>query len=178
MANYNKVILIGNLTRDPQLSYLPNNQTPVVEVGIAVNRTWRGQDGQQREETTFVDCRCYGRQAEVLNQYMRKGRPLMIEGRLQLSQWEAQDGSKRSKLRVIIENFQFLGGRDGGDSGGGGGGDYGQQRSQGGNQGQSRGPAPGRGQAPRPQAPSGQDDYDEPVPPEYEDGGGQEDIPF
>jgi single-strand DNA-binding protein len=170
MANFNKVILIGNLTRDPQLSYLPNNQTPVVEVGIAVNRTWRGQDGQQREETTFVDCRCYGRQAEVINQYMRKGRPIMIEGRLQLSQWEAQDGSKRSKLRVIIENFQFLGGRDGGDSGGGGGG-YSQDRSYSQDRRQKR--------PPRSQAPSGQDNYDdEPVPPEYEDGGGGEDIPF
>ena len=108
MANYNKVILVGNLTRDPQMSYLPS-QTPVVEIGLAVNRRWRGQDGQQREETCFVDCRAYGKQAETLNQYMRKGQPILIEGRLQLDTWEGKDGQKRSKHRVIIERFQFLG---------------------------------------------------------------------
>jgi single-strand DNA-binding protein len=116
MANYNKVILIGNLTRDPQMSYLPS-QTPVTEIGLAVNRRWRGQDGQQREETCFVDCRAYGRQAELLNQYMRKGRPLLVEGRLQLDRWEDRDGQKRSKHRVFIERFQFLG--DGGRAAGG-----------------------------------------------------------
>ncbi len=108
MANYNKVILVGNLTRDPQMSYLPS-QTPVVEIGLAVNRRWRGQDGQQREETCFVDCRAYGKQAETLNQYMRKGQPILIEGRLQLDTWEGKDGQKRSKHRVVIERFQFLG---------------------------------------------------------------------
>jgi single-strand DNA-binding protein len=174
MANFNKVILIGNLTRDPELSYLPNSQTPVVEVGIAVNRTWRGQDGQQREETTFVDCSAYGRQAEVINQYMRKGRPLMIEGRLRLSQWETQDGQRRSKLRVVIENFQFLGGRDGGQGGGGGGGGgYSQDDSYS----QQRRSQPQRQSRPRQQQPP-QDQYDEPVPPDYDDGGGNEDIPF
>lgn len=109
MANYNKVILVGNLTREPQMSYLPS-QTPVCEIGLAINRQWRGQDGQQREETCFVDCRCYGRQAEILNQYMSKGRPLLVEGRLQLDTWEGKDGTRRSKHRVIIERFQFLGG--------------------------------------------------------------------
>ncbi|MDY6914644.1 MAG: single-stranded DNA-binding protein, partial [Planctomycetota bacterium] len=109
MANYNKVILVGNLTRDPQMSYLPS-QTPVVEFGLAVNRRWRGQDGQQKEETCFVDCRCYGRQAETLNQYMAKGRPLLVEGRLQFDTWEDKDGSRHSKHRVIVERFQFLGG--------------------------------------------------------------------
>ncbi len=108
MANYNKVILVGNLTRDPQMSYLPS-QTPVVEIGLAVNRRWRGQDNQQREETCFVDCRAYGRQAETLNQYMKKGQPILIEGRLQLDTWEGKDGSKHSKHRVIVERFQFLG---------------------------------------------------------------------
>ncbi|MHC4563041.1 MAG: single-stranded DNA-binding protein [Planctomycetota bacterium] len=117
MANYNKVILIGNLTRDPQLSYLPS-QTAVVEIGLAVNRRWRSQDGEQREETCFVDCKAFGKQAETLNQYMRKGRPIMVEGRLQLSQWEDKDGARRSKLRVVIENFQFLGGGQGGGQGG------------------------------------------------------------
>lgn len=173
MANFNKVILVGNLTRDPELSYLPNSQTPVVEVGIAVNRTWRGQDGQQREETTFVDCSAYGRQAEVINQYMRKGRPLMIEGRLRLSQWETQDGQRRSKLRVVIENFQFLGGRDDGGGGGGGGGGYRQDD----NYSQQRRSQPQRQSKPRQQQPP-QDQYDEPVPPDYDDGGGNEDIPF
>jgi single-strand DNA-binding protein len=173
MANFNKVILVGNLTRDPELSYLPNSQTPVVEVGIAVNRTWRGQDGQQREETTFVDCSAYGRQAEVINQYMRKGRPLMIEGRLKLSQWETQDGQRRSKLRVVIENFQFLGGRDDGGGGGGGGGGYRQDD----NYSQQRRSQPQRQSKPRQQQPP-RDQYDEPVPPDYDDGGGNEDIPF
>ena len=108
MANYNKVILIGNLTRDPQVSYLPS-QMAVVEFGLAINRRWRGQDGQQKEETCFVDCRAYGKQAETLNQYMSKGRPILVEGRLQYDQWEGKDGTKRSKHRVIVERFQFLG---------------------------------------------------------------------
>ena len=113
MASFNKVILMGNLTRDPQLSYLPS-QTAVVEFGLAVNRKWKGQDGQQREDTCFVDCRAYGRQAETLNQYMSKGRPLLVEGRLQFDSWESKDGQKRSKHRVVVESFQFLGGGGGG----------------------------------------------------------------
>lgn len=107
MANLNKVMLIGNMTRDPELKYLPS-QTPVCEFGLAVSRTWTGQDGVKKEETTFVDCTCFSKQAEVLAKYKKKGDPLFIEGRLKLDQWEAQDGSKRSKMRVIIENFQFL----------------------------------------------------------------------
>jgi single-strand DNA-binding protein len=117
MANYNKVILVGNLTRDPQMSYLPS-QTPVVEFGLAVNRRYNDQSGQQREETCFVDCKSFGRQAEVINQYMSKGRPILVEGRLHLDTWEGQDGSKRSKHRVVVERFQFLGGRGGGGGGG------------------------------------------------------------
>ncbi len=108
MANFNKVILAGNLTRDPQLSYLPS-QTPVVEFGLAINRRWRGANGEPREETCFIDCRCYGKQAETFNQYMSKGQPVLIEGRLQLDTWEGQDGQKRSKHRVFVQNFQFLG---------------------------------------------------------------------
>ena len=115
MASYNKVILMGNLTRDPQLSYLPS-QTPVCEIGLAVNRKWRGQDGQMKEAVCFVDCRAFGKQGETINQYLRKGRPILIEGHLDLDQWEAQDGTKRSKHRVTIERFTFV------DSGGGGGG--------------------------------------------------------
>ncbi len=113
MANFNKVILAGNLTRDPQLSYLPSN-TPVAEFGLAINRKWKGQNGEMREETCFVDCSCFGKQAETLNQYMSKGGALLVEGRLQLQQWTAKDGTKRSKHKVIVEQFQFLGGRGGG----------------------------------------------------------------
>ena len=114
MASYNKVIMMGNLTRDPQLSYLPS-QTPVVEFGLASNRKWKGQDGQMKEETCFVDCQAFGRMAENISKYCQKGRPLMIEGRLTFDQWEAQDGSKRSKHRITVESFTFV------DSGGGGG---------------------------------------------------------
>ena len=110
MANYNKVILVGNLTRDPRMSYLPN-QTPVCDIGLAVNRRWRGQNGEQREETCFIDCRAYGKQAETINKYCAKGMPLLIEGHLKLDTWEAKDGTKRSKHRVSIERFQFLGGK-------------------------------------------------------------------
>jgi single-strand DNA-binding protein len=108
MANFNKVLLLGNLTRDPQLSYLPS-QTAVVEFGLAVNRRWTGKDGQERNEVCFVDCRAFGRQAENINKYLSKGRALFVEGRLTLDTWTAQDGSKRSKHRVTVENFQFLG---------------------------------------------------------------------
>ncbi|HUN79962.1 MAG TPA: single-stranded DNA-binding protein, partial [Phycisphaerae bacterium] len=97
MASFNKVILAGNLTRDPQLSYLPSN-TAVCEMGIAVNRKYRLQNGEMKEEVNFVDLRAYGKQAETLNQYMNKGKPLMVEGRLKYDQWEGKDGQKRSKL--------------------------------------------------------------------------------
>ena len=109
MANFNKVMLIGNLTRDPQLSYLPS-QTAVVDFGLAVNRRWTSKDGEKREETCFVDCRAFGRQAENINKYLGKGRALFVEGRLTFDSWTGQDGSKRSKHRVTVENFQFLGG--------------------------------------------------------------------
>ena len=108
MANFNKVLLMGNLTRDPQLSYLPS-QTAVVEFGLAVNRKWTGQDGQSKEETCFVDCRAFGKQAENINKYLSKGRPLFVEGRLTFDSWTAQDGTKRSKHRVTVQSFQFLG---------------------------------------------------------------------
>jgi single-strand DNA-binding protein len=165
MANYNKIILMGNLTRDPQLSYLPS-QTAVVEFGLAVNRRWRGPDGQQKEEVCFVDCRCYGKQAETLNQYVTKGRSLLVEGRLQLDTWEGKDGTKRSKHRVFVERFQFM--------------DSGQGRGQGQGQGQSQprpAAAPGPGPAPAP-APQMQDEsHSEPPPPEFDEPTG-ENIPF
>ncbi len=132
MASFNKVILLGNITRDPQLTYLPS-QTPVVEFGIAVNRKWKGQDGSSREETTFVDCQMFGRRGEVINKYLHKGDPIFIEGRLRYESWQSQDGSKRSRTRVLIENFEFVGGgkRSGGQGPGQSGGDqhdYSQQQ--------------------------------------------------
>ena len=110
MANYNKILLIGNLTRDPQLSYTPS-QTPVVDFGLATNHKWTGQDGSQREETCFIDCRAFGRRAETINKYLTKGSPVFMEGRLTFDSWTAQDGSKKSKHRVTVENFQFLRGQ-------------------------------------------------------------------
>jgi single-strand DNA-binding protein len=109
MANFNRVLLMGNMTRDPDLSYLPS-QTPLVEFGLAVNRRWTGKDGSQREDTCFIDCRAFGKPAEIINKYMSKGQGIFIEGRLDFDQWEAQDGSRRSKHRVTVQNFQFLGG--------------------------------------------------------------------
>jgi single-strand DNA-binding protein len=123
MANLNKVMLMGNLTRDPQLKYLPNSQNAVVDFGIAVNRKYKLASGEDREEVTFVDVSSFGKQAEVINQYFTKGKPIFIEGRLKLDQWEDKNGGgKRSKLTVVIESFQFIGGRDGGGAGGGSGG--------------------------------------------------------
>jgi len=119
MASYNKVILLGNLTRDPQLSYLPS-QTAVVEIGLATNRRFKKQDGSQGEEVCFTDCTMFGSRAEVINKYLHKGDQLFIEGRLKFDSWQGQDGKKRSKLRVLIENFEFVGG---GKKQGGGGGD-------------------------------------------------------
>lgn len=113
MANLNKVMLIGNMTRDPQLSYLPS-QTPVVEFGIATTRKYKKQDGSQGEETCFVDCQMFGKRAEVVNQYFKKGDPIFVEGRLKFDSWQGQDGAKRSKLRVFVENFEFLGKGGGG----------------------------------------------------------------
>jgi single-strand DNA-binding protein len=107
MANFNKILLLGNLTRDPQLSYTPS-QTAVVDFGLAVNRKWTGQDGSQKEETCFVDCRAFGKTAETINKYLTKGRQVFVEGRLTFDSWTAQDGTKRSKHRVTVENFQFL----------------------------------------------------------------------
>ena len=122
MASFNKVLLMGNLTRDPQLKYLPS-QTAVVEFGVACNRKFRTANGEEKEEVTFVDVTSFGKQAEVINQYFQKGKPIFIEGRLKFDSWEdKQGGGKRSKLTVVIENFQFVGGRDGGDGGGGGAG--------------------------------------------------------
>ena len=118
MANFNKVILAGNLTRDPELRYMPNGKA-VARIGMALNRTWKSETGETKEEVTFVDVEAFGRQAEVIGQYMKKGRPFLVEGRLKLDQWEdKKTQQKQSKLKVILESFSFI---DSNRDGGGGG---------------------------------------------------------
>jgi single-strand DNA-binding protein len=176
MASFNQVILLGNLTRDPQLKYLPS-QTPVAEFGIACNRKFKTQSGEDKEEVTFVDCSAFGKTGELINQYFTKGKPIFIQGRLKYDSWEdKQGGGKRSKMTVIVENFQFIGGRDGGggggggggyqQEGGGGGGDYEQRPPQ--QRGPQRAPQQSRPQnAPPPQQPFGEEE-------QFKD----DDIPF
>jgi len=123
MASFNKVILLGNLTRDPEVRSTPAGQS-VTALGIATNRSFTsggrdGQGGEKREEVTFVDVDFWGRTGELIAQYLRKGDPIFIEGRLHFRQWEDKEGGKRSKLSVTGENFQFIGGKRG--EGGGGG---------------------------------------------------------
>jgi single-strand DNA-binding protein len=109
MASFNKVILVGNLTRDPELRYTPKG-TAIAKIGLAVNRVWTNEAGEKKEEVTFVDVDVFGRTAENVGQYMRKGRPILIEGRLRLDQWDdKQTGQKKSKLGVVAEVVQFLG---------------------------------------------------------------------
>src|SRR5688572_19403756 len=180
MASFNKVILMGNLTRDPQMKYLPS-QTAVVEFGVACNRRFKTANGEDREEVTFVDVTSFGKQAEVINQYFTKGKPIFIEGRLKYDQWEDKSGGgKRSKLTVVVDNFQFIGGRDGGGQGGGGGrgGEGGGQSydDEGGGGGspppqQSRGPARPQGR-PQPQKPQAEQPYGDEQ--QFKD----DDIPF
>lgn len=117
MANFNKVILAGNLTRDPEVRYTPKG-TAVAKIGLAINRTWKNETGETKEEVTFVDVDAFGRQAEVISQYLKKGRPILVEGRLKYDQWDdKQTGQKRSKLGVVLDSFQFL---DSGNRGEGG----------------------------------------------------------
>jgi single-strand DNA-binding protein len=158
MASFNKVILMGNLTRDPEVRYTPKGSA-VTDIGMAVNRVYSTDNGEKREETTFVDVTLWGRTAEIAGEYLKKGRPVLIEGRLQLDSWDdKQSGQKRSKLKVIGESMQLLGGRgggggEGGDEGMGGGGG---SMSGGGDRGASRGrtsPPP-----PRPAASEPDDD--------------------
>jgi single-strand DNA-binding protein len=109
MANFNKVILAGNLTRDPELRYTPKG-TAVAKIGLAINRVWKTESGEKKEEATFVDIDAFGQQAETICQYMKKGSPMLVEGRLRLDQWDdKQTGQKRSRLGVVLEGFQFLG---------------------------------------------------------------------
>jgi len=119
MANLNKVMLIGNLTRDPEIKYTPKGSA-VADIGLAINRNYTLDNGEKREETTFVDVVLWGRLAEIAGEYLKKGRPVYIEGRLQLDSWDdKQTGQKRTKMRVVGETLQLLGSR--GDGGGGGG---------------------------------------------------------
>ncbi|MHC2069953.1 single-stranded DNA-binding protein [Bremerella sp. T1] len=168
MASFNRVILVGNLTRDIDLRYVSGGGTAVTELGLAVNDRRKTQSGEWVDETTFVDVTLWGRTAEIASEYLSKGAPVLIEGRLKLDTWET-DGQKRSKLRVVGEKMQMLGGRDGSGGGGSRGGSRPPQR-----QSQPQGGG-GYGQG-------GSSDYDS-----YDDGsfGGQgsqgaadDDIPF
>ena len=110
MPSFNRVTLMGNLTRDPQLKHLPTNTT-VAEFGLAMNRRFKTTSGEDREEVCFIDCSAFGKQAEVIGQYCRKGKPLFVEGRLKYDQWDDKtSGARRSKVSVVVENFQFVGG--------------------------------------------------------------------
>ena len=118
MASFNRVILAGNLTRDPELRYTPKGLA-ISKIGLAVNRTWKNEAGETKEEVTFVDIDAFGRQAETIAQYLKKGRPILVEGRLKLDQWEDKNThQKQSKLKVILESFSFLDSRAA-DAGGG-----------------------------------------------------------
>jgi len=150
MPNLNRVMLMGNLTRDPELRYTTNNNS-VCQLGLAINHRWKDANGEQKEEVTFIDCEAWGRTGEVLNQYLKKGKPVYLEGRLKLDQWQDKEGNNRSKLKVVVEGFQFIDPKGGGDGGGQGGSDGGErtvdrgdQRGAGGNQGSyNRPPAQG-----------------------------------
>ncbi len=141
MANLNKVMLIGNLTRDPEVKYTPKGSA-VTDIGLAINRYYTLESGEKREETTFVDVTFFGRNAEIIKQYCTKGKPLYVEGRLQLDTWDdKQSGQKRSKLKVMGDSLQLLGGRQGGSEGGGGE-EYSETPRGGGSPARSSGPRP------------------------------------
>jgi single-strand DNA-binding protein len=151
MANFNKVILAGNLTRDPELRYTPKG-IAIAKLGMAINRTWKNEAGETQTETTFVDVDAFGRQAEVIGQYMKKGKPFLVEGRLKLDTWEDKNThQKQSKLKVVLESFSFI------DSKGG-----------------SEGGAPASAPSARPAAPSRAPEPSEPEPPAPE----EDDVPF
>ena len=126
MPNYNKVMLMGRLTRDPEVRFLANG-TAVTNIGLAVNRNWRNQDGQTQEEVTFVDVTAFGKRGEAVGQYLKKGRPIFIEGHLRMDQWDdKQTGQKRSKLAIIMDAFEFIDSRrEGGGNAESGGGNFG-----------------------------------------------------
>ena len=129
MASFNRVILLGNLTRDIEVRYLQSGMA-VADIGMAVNDRRKGQNGEWIEETTFVDVTLWGRTAEVASEYLSKGSPLLVEGRLKYDTWE-KDGQKHSKLKVVGDRLQMLGSRDGAGGGGGGGARGGGRRASG-----------------------------------------------
>lgn len=165
MASFNRVILAGNLTRDPQLSYLPSG-TAACELGLAMNRKFRDKDGNQREEVCFVDLQAFARTAEVINQYFRKGNAILIEGRLRYREWTNKEGQKRNKLEVVVDTFSFIE-----SGGGGGGGQRGDGGYRGGGGGGQRGGAT-QGQSQSYDGPSGSDVGDDMPPPS------DPDVPF
>ena len=119
MPNYNKVMLMGRLTRDPEVRYSANG-TAITNIGLAVNRNWRNQDGQTQEEVTFVDVTAFGKRGEAVGQYFKKGKPIFIEAHLRMEQWDdKQTGQKRSKLAIIMDAFEFIDSRGEGEGGGG-----------------------------------------------------------
>jgi single-strand DNA-binding protein len=159
MASFNKVILVGNLTRDPELRYTPKG-TAIAKIGVAVNRVWTNEAGEKKEEVTFVDVDIFGRTAENVGHYMRKGRPILIEGRLRLDQWDdKQTGQKKSRLGVVAETVQFLG-------------------SPGGSGGEGNGPAAPAARPARPAAPAAAAPTPPPEPPEAEVPPESDDVPF
>ena len=111
--NYNRVTIAGNLTRDPEVRFLAGERA-VAHFGLAINRRWKDKDGQAQEETLFVDCEAWGRTAELVGQYLTKGSGAFIEGRLKLDAWEDKDGQKRSKIKVVADSVQFIGGKSDG----------------------------------------------------------------
>lgn len=116
MAGYNHIVLMGNLCRDPELKYTAAN-TPVCNFTIAVNRKWRDAGGETKEEVLFIGCDAFGRTGELVNQYLRKGSPCLVEGRLRLQQWDGKDGAKKSRHSILVESVQFLGGPSGNGNG-------------------------------------------------------------
>ena len=163
MASYNKVLLMGNLTRDPEVKYTPKG-TALANLGLAVNRRWTTETGEQKEEVTFVDVEVWGRQAETAGQYLAKGRPVFVEGRLKLDSWEDKEsGQKRNKLKVVAERVQFLGA-----PGGGGRGEF-KDESPG-----DQAPARPAGRSGRPAAPPARDAGESDAPAAAED----DNIPF
>jgi len=119
---FNKVVLMGNLTRDPELRSIPSGQQ-VASFSLAVNRTWKNASGEQQEAVDYIDCNAWGKPGEIITQYMKKGSAILVSGRLQQRQWE-QEGQKRSKVEIVVEDFNFVGGNDSGSSNSGGGGNY------------------------------------------------------
>jgi single-strand DNA-binding protein len=107
MASYNRVILMGNLTRDPELKTLPS-QTVICDFALAVNRRWKDAEGGDRDEVLFIDCVAFGKTGQTIGDSLTKGRPIHVEGRLKFEQWEQEDGQRRSKIRVVVEQFRFV----------------------------------------------------------------------